>query len=122
MGGDNRRGAERLELIGNGQGEVMMAAPIEIRDIGVLGIQIETRYALPLGALHEFRLALDADHVVVKGRIVHSRLVEADRDAVRYRSGVEFVDPTAHVIAAIAAYVEQTARARRGVSVSDDTP
>jgi hypothetical protein len=52
----------------------------------------------------------------VKARVVHSHVGEVDGDAVRYRSGVEFVEPPAYVEAAIATYLE----ALRGRPLSND--
>ena len=52
------------------------------------------------------RLTLGANAVVVKARGVHSYVGEVDGETVRYRSGVEFVEPPAYVGAAIASYLE----------------
>jgi hypothetical protein len=42
----------------------------------------------------------------VKARVVHSHVGEVDGEGVRYRSGMEFVEPPAYVGAAITAYLE----------------
>ena len=44
--------------------------------------------------------------MVVKARVVHSHVGEMGEDTVRYRSGVEFVEPPAYVGAAITQFLE----------------
>jgi hypothetical protein len=43
---------------------------------------------------------------VVKGRVAHSRISDVDQDVVRYRSGVEFIEPSERVAAVIAEFIE----------------
>jgi Fic family protein len=42
----------------------------------------------------------------VKGRVAHSRISDVDQDVVRYRSGVEFIEPSERVAAVIAEFIE----------------
>ena len=71
-----------------------------------MGALVETAFALHLDSLHEFRLSLGERSVVVKGRIAHCQIGELQEGTVLYRSGIEFVEPSEHALAAIHAFVE----------------
>jgi len=100
------RHSERVAIRGDLRGEIMVLEPLQVKELGTGGATIETRFPLPLNSLHDLRLTLGDDPVVVKARVVHSHVGEVDGEAVRYRSGVEFVEPPAYVGAAITAYLE----------------
>jgi hypothetical protein len=100
------RHEERVPIFGELRGEIMVLEPLQVKELGVGGATIETSFPLPLNSLHDLRLTLGANAVVVKARVVHSHVGEVDGDTVRYRSGVEFVEPPAHVGAAVASYLE----------------
>lgn len=85
----------------------MVFQPTIIRQISRGGMQVETNFPLQLDSLHEFRLTLGEQSVVVKGRVVHSRIAEFEHDGVIYRSGVEFIEPSAPVAEAIEEFVEE---------------
>jgi len=87
-------------------GEVLVFEPIEIWEVSRGGMLVETRFPLQLDSLHDFRLTLGAQAVVVKGRVVHSSIGEVAHDALAYRSGVEFVEPSDEVAAAIARFAD----------------
>src|SRR4051812_6428055 len=91
MDGD-RRDAERISILGNLPAEVMVYAPMAVKEIGHGGLTAETAFPLHLDSLHDLRLALDACSVIVKGRVVHSRIIDVDQDIVTYRTGFEFVE------------------------------
>ena len=59
------------------------------------GMQVETSFPLQLDSLHDFRLTLGDRSVVVKGRIAHSRISDVDQDIITYRTGIEFIEPSA---------------------------
>jgi len=83
----------------------MVFQPVAIKEISGGGIQVETTFPLQLDSLHDFRLALGDRSIVVKGRVAHCRITEVDQDLVLYRSGVEFVDLSDRVRAAIAEFL-----------------
>ena len=87
----------------------MVFEPAEICEVSRTGMLVETGFPLQLDSLHDFRLTLGARPVVVKGRVVHSSISDVNQDVVTYRSGVEFVEPSGHVSAAIADFVGQQA-------------
>ena len=100
-----RRG-DRVPILGELRGEIMVFEPLQVKELSVGGATIETNFALPLNSLHDLRLTLDSNAVVVKARVVHSHVGEVDGETVRYRSGVEFIEPPVYIGAAITAYLE----------------
>lgn len=101
-----KRDSERIELLGGLSGDVMVFQPMRIRQISKGGMQVETSLALQLDSLHQFRLTLAGRSIVVKGRVAHARIIDVDQDIVTYRSGVEFVEPSAPVEEVIAEFIE----------------
>jgi len=113
MSGD-RRGAERLPILGSLPAEVMVFQPMSIKEIGLGGLTIETSYQLHLGSLHDLRLTLGERVLVVKGRVVHSRIVDMDQDAVTYSAGLDFVEPSERVTSTIADFLTTVKTERAG--------
>jgi hypothetical protein len=113
MDGD-RRDAERISILGNLPAEVMVYAPMAVKEIGHGGLTAETAFPLHLDSLHDLRLALDACSVIVKGRVVHSRIIDVDQDIVTYRTGFEFVEQPERVSTAITEYVSALKANRAG--------
>lgn len=101
-----KRDAERVHISGEVTGEVTVYEPMTILDMSELGAQIETRFALHLDSLHEFRLTLGTRSVIVKGRIAHCQIAELGDGAILYRTGVEFVELSEHALTAIHAFIE----------------
>ena len=104
---ENKRDSERVLVPAEVTGEVTVYEPITILDMSVTGAQIETKVPLQLDSLHEFRLSLGNRSVVVKGRIVHCKIGELHEGAVLYRTGVEFVEPSEHVLAAMRSFIDR---------------
>lgn len=113
--GANQRGAERIPILGELHGEVMVFQPMLIRDVSKGGVTVETRFPLQIDSLHDLRLTLGDRSVVVKGRVVHSRISDVDQDAVLYRTGLEFVEPSQAVVAAIIDFLGTVKTNRSGV-------
>lgn len=108
-----RRHSERVGVFGEIGGDVMVCEPMAVREIGLDGAQIETRFPLLVDSLHDFRLALGDRSVVVKGRVAHEHVSDVDPDAVTYRAGIEFIDPPGRVLAVIAEFIEQIRAGRK---------
>jgi len=102
----NKRDSERIELAGALHGEVMVFQPTVIRQISKGGMQVETAFPLPIDSLHDFRLTIDERSIVVKGRVVHSRISDVDQELVMYRSGIEFIEPSERVASVISGFIE----------------
>jgi hypothetical protein len=111
----DKRADERIPILGDLRGEIMVFQPMLVRDIGRGGASIETRTLLQLNSLHDLRLTLGDTSVIVKGRVVHSRISDVEQDVVTYRSGVEFVATSDRVTAAIEAFVTAMRTDRSGV-------
>src|SRR3954468_24306831 len=103
---DEKRDTERGPILGELQGEMMVFQPMLVKDISRGGATVETRFPLHLNSLHDLRLTLGARSVIVKGRVVHSRISDVDQDIVTYRNGMEFVEASDRVSAAIAEFLD----------------
>ena len=112
---DDSRDAERLTILGDLYGEVMLHEPMLIKELGVGGATVETRFPLHLDSLHDLRLVLGELSVVVKGRVVHSRICDVDQDIVTYRTGLEFVEASERVEHAIAEFLDEIKATRSGL-------
>ena len=101
-------------MLGHLPGEIMMLEPMLIVELSGSGATIETRFPLQLDSLHDLRLTLRPHPVVVKGRVIHSRISDVDQDVVTYLSGMEFVEPTDRVAAAIVEFLDGLEQERGG--------
>jgi hypothetical protein len=110
---EDQRDNERIEILGELNGEVMVFQPMTIKEIGRGGAQVETAYPLQLDSLHDFRLLLGDRTIVIKGRVVHCRISDVEQEGVRYRSGIEFVEPSDRVFTAIRDFIEAIKEGRR---------
>jgi hypothetical protein len=112
-GPTDKRDSERIQILGDLHGEVMVFQPVAIKEISRGGAQVETAFSLQLDSLHEFRLTLGERSIVVKGRVAHCRISDVDQELVLYRSGIEFIEPNDGVAAVIADFVEAIKSGRR---------
>ena len=110
---DNTRDGERLEILGELHGEVMVFEPMAIKELGRGGAQVETAFRLKLDSLHELRLTLGDRSIVVKGRVVHCSISDVDQEFVTYRSGVEFIELSDRVYSVIAEFIDAIKDGRR---------
>src|SRR6266851_6389023 len=103
---ESKRDSDRIEILGELVGEVMIFQPMAIKEISRGGAQVETTFPLQLDSLHDFRLTLGDRSVVVKGRVAHCSISDVDQETVLYRSGIEFVEPPDRVYSVIAEFIE----------------
>jgi len=111
----DKRDNDRILILGDLKGEIMVFEPLQIKEISRSGASVETRFPLAIDSLHELRLTLGSQSVVLKGRVAHSRISDVDQEIVTYRSGLEFVEPSDPVRAVIAKFLETIKSSRRGV-------
>ena len=111
-----KREAERVHIPGQIKGEVTVYEPMAILDLSDRGALVETTFALHVDSLHEFRLSLGERSVIVKGRIVHCHIGELQEGTVLYRSGIEFVEPSAPVLGVLTAFLEELKASRTTAS------
>jgi hypothetical protein len=110
---DEKREGERIEILGELHGEVMVFQAVAIKEISVGGAQVETVFPLQLNSLHDFRLTLGDRSVVVKGRVVHCRISDVDQELVTYRSGVEFIEPSDRIAGVVQEFIQAIKAGRR---------
>ena len=103
-----RREEERVPILGSLDGDVMVFLPMAITEIAQGGVQVETPFPFQIDSLHELRLTLGRQPIVVKGRVIHCSVVDIEQESVRYRTGFEFVDVKDRLSEVIAAFVEKT--------------
>jgi hypothetical protein len=101
----DERDTERIQILGDLHGEVMVFQSIAVKEISLSGAQVETTFPLQVDSLHQFRLTLGDRSIVLKGRVAHCTITEVDQELVTYRSGVEFIEPSEHVTNAIAEFI-----------------
>jgi hypothetical protein len=111
----DKRGAERVPILGELQGEIMVFQPMVVRDISNSGVTVETSFPIHLNSLHDLRLTLAETSVIVKRRVAHSKISDVDQDIVTYRSGLEFVGASGRVLDAIREFLTTTKTDRAGV-------
>ncbi len=112
-GGSDKRDSERILILGELHGEVMVFSPMAIKDISRGGAQIETTFPLQLDSLHDFRLTLGDRSIVVKGRVTHCSISDVEQEGVLYRSGVEFIEPSERVASVITDFIDAVVNGRR---------
>jgi PilZ domain-containing protein len=111
----DKRDTERILILGDLQGEIMVFEPLRIKEISRGGASVETRFPLAIDSLHELRLTLGSQSIVLKARVAHSRISDVDQEIVTYRSGLEFVEPSERVRAVILEFLETIKASRSGV-------
>jgi hypothetical protein len=110
---DEKRDTDRVSILGELRGEIMVFEPMAIKEVSRGGAQVETVFPLQLNSLHDLRLTLGDRSVVIKGRVVHCRISDVDQDVVMYRSGVEFVEMSERVEAVILDFLDAIKTGRR---------
>ena len=110
---DETRDTERIPILGELHGEVMVFQATTIKEISRGGAQVETVFPLHVDSLHQFRLSLGDRSVVVKGRIAHCSISDVDQEVVTYHSGIEFVELSDRVFEVIADFIDAIKTGRR---------
>jgi hypothetical protein len=113
-GSQERRDQERIPILGELEGEVMVFQPMAITEIGRAGLQVETAFPFHIDSLHEFRVTLGDRPIVVKGRVTHCSVIDMDQEFIRYRSGIQFVELSERLLEVIGAFVDAIKSGRRG--------
>src|SRR5215216_1839034 len=109
----DKRDTDRVPILGELQGEIMVFEAMVIKEISGGGAQIETRFPLQLNSLHDLRLTLGDRSIIIKGRVAHCRITDVDQDVVMYRSGIEFIEPAERVQSVILDFMESIKAGRR---------
>jgi hypothetical protein len=109
----DKRDTERIEILGELHGEVMVFQPMAIKELSCGGAQVETSYPFHLDSLHDFRLTLGDRSIIVKGRVAHCTITDVDQEIVIYRSGIEFIEPAQRVSSVISDFIDAIKSGRR---------
>ena len=109
----NKRDTERIQILGELLGEVMVFQPMAIKEISHGGAQVETNFPLQVDSLHEFRLTLGDRSVVLKGRVAHCSISDVEHELVFYRSGIEFVEAPERTRGAVDEFMSAVKDGRR---------
>jgi hypothetical protein len=112
---EDKREGERINILGELHGEVMVYQPTTVKEISRRGAQVETSFPLQLDSLHEFRFTLGERSIVIKGRVAHCSISDVDQDVVIYRSGVEFIDPPDRVSSVVTDFIDAVVSGRRAL-------
>jgi PilZ domain-containing protein len=112
---EDKRDTERIEILGELRGEVMIYQPMAIKEISRGGAQVETGFPLSLDSLHDFRLTLGDRSVIVKGRVVHCSITDVEQELVIYLTGLEFIEPSDRVATAISDFIDAITAGRRAL-------
>ena len=110
---DQKRDRERIEILGELHGEVMIFQPLSIREISRGGCLVETSFPLHIDSLHDVRLTLGDQSIVLKGRVAHCSISDVDQEIVRYKAGLEFIEPSDRVREVIVEFMEAIRAGRR---------
>ena len=110
-----KRDAERVSILGDLRADVMVFQPILVSDVSRTGVTVETRFPMQIDSLHDLRLTLGDKSIVVKVRVAHSHISDVDQVNVVYQTGLQFVEPPARAVAAIAEFLETLKTNRSGV-------
>jgi len=113
--GSEKRDTERIQILGDLLGEVMVFQPMAIKDISRGGAQVETSFPLHLDSLHDFRLTLGDRSIVVKGRVSYCSISDVEHEGVLYRSGIEFIEPSERVTAVVGDFIDAVVNGRRAL-------
>ena len=111
---NDKRDAERIPILGDLQGDLVVFQTMLVKEISRSGVTIETRFPLSLDSLHDLRLLLGDTSVILKGRVVHSHISDVDQDIVTYRSGLEFIEASGRVLATVEEFLEAVKADRSG--------
>lgn len=115
IGHDDKREGERIQILGELHGEVMVFQPIAIKELSRGGALVETGFPLHLDSLHDFRLTLGDRSIVVKGRVVHCSISDVEQELILYRSGIEFVEMSDRVYSVVADFIDAVQQGRRSL-------
>jgi hypothetical protein len=103
----DRRRSVRVDLLADLEGHlVTLDERIQIRQISLGGMTVETTAPLSPRLEHEFRLTIGDRAVTVAARVVHSR-VAVQGDVVTFLAGVQFVGPSPEALGLIHEFIGQ---------------
>ena len=115
-----KRASERVPIRGTLHGDIMVFEPLLVREVSRMGASIETSFPMQIDSLHDVRLTLGDVSVVLKGRVAHSHVSDISSDIVTYRTGLEFVEPSAPVLGVLTTFLDELKASRATTSKRAD--
>ena len=112
---DEHRESDRIEILGELKGEMSVLQPLAIKEISPDGCLIETAFPLQLNSLHDIRLTLGAQSIVLKGRVAHCRIGDLNQELVHYLTGIQFVEPPSRARDIVLQFIEALDARRKGL-------
>jgi hypothetical protein len=104
-----RRRDPRVDLLTEFQGHLItLDEAVLIQQLGPGGMTIVGNAPLSPAHVHDIQLTLDDRPIVLKVRVVHTRMTIDRGDEFSYVSGLAFVDPPADAVEAINAFLART--------------
>ncbi len=91
----------------------MLFQPLSIKEISRGGCLVETSFPLHINSLHDVRVTLGDQSIVLKGRVAHCRISDVDQELVHYKSGIEFIEPSDRIRGVIVEFIEAIKAGRR---------
>ena len=91
----------------------MIFQPLSIKEISHGGCLVETAFPLHLNSLHDIRLTLGEQSIVLKGRVAHCRISDVDQEVVHYRSGSSSSSSSDRIRDVIVEFIEAIKAGRR---------
>ena len=110
---DEKRDRGRVEILGDLHGEVMIFQPLSIREISHTGCLVETAFQLHLNSLHDIRLTLGEQSIILKARVAHCSISDVGQEQVHYRTGLEFIELSDRIQDVIVEFIEAIKTGRR---------
>lgn len=110
---EEKRDRDRVEILGELHGEVMIFQPLSIKEISHSGCLVETAFQLHLNSLHDIRLTLGDQSVILKGRVAHCSISDVGQELVHYRTGLEFIELSERNHEVIVEFIEAIKAGRR---------
>ena len=105
-----RRRDRRVDLLADLEGHLItLDEKVQVTQISLGGMTIETSAPLSPRVDHEFRLAIGDRAVHVRAHVVHSR-VAVRGDSVSYLAGVQFLDPPPEAQSVIREFIQDLAK------------
>ncbi len=97
---DDRRRSPRVQLLGRLHGTmVSLDVPVDVIEMSLGGMSVETSISFPVGAVHTFSLTLgDGSTVELTGTVRHCRNVAPAGAEARYVVGFQFVDDGGEIV------------------------
>jgi hypothetical protein len=90
----DRRRSPRIEILEQIHGHVAsLDVAVRVREMSLGGMSLETDFAFPIGAVHDFRLTLgDGSTVVLRGRVLRCREQTNEEGTRAFVSGIQVLD------------------------------